>query len=290
MSEARDRWLAELYRASAQEQPSASVDRIVLAAARQTPRVRRGLIGWGVPLAAAAIVVVTVSLVIAVRDEPDYTVADAQPQAARERPVPPAADRQASTDTSTIPRLGEPQREHRPEWRDPAATDKSTRDERDSTPERPVRKSAAPRERGTREPMAPGGRPSPSVPAAPAEAPPPASAAAPAHPASAAPAPAAREALESAKTEAGGESERANQSADLASAPGALARRDAGSGQAHRQEMPEDRSSAQRWIEGILKLHAEGRLSEARESLASFRKRYPDYPLPEQLMRLRAED
>jgi hypothetical protein len=39
------------------------------------------------------------------------------------------------------------------------------------------------------------------------------------------------------------------------------------------------------WLEDIRRLRAEGRLAEAEEALAAFRRAYPDYPLPPDLAR-----
>jgi hypothetical protein len=41
--------------------------------------------------------------------------------------------------------------------------------------------------------------------------------------------------------------------------------------------------SPQKWIEDIRKLMAEGKFEDVGGELAQFRKRYPDYPLPEDL-------
>jgi resuscitation-promoting factor RpfA len=56
------------------------------------------------------------------------------------------------------------------------------------------------------------------------------------------------------------------------------------SGVASRIAVPEARErTAEKWIEDIRKLKTEGKATEAERELAEFRKRYPDYILPEDL-------
>jgi len=69
VSDGYERQLSDLYRARAREEPPASIDNAILAAARHEARgsTRVG-IRWGVPLALAAVVVLSVSLVTVMRD------------------------------------------------------------------------------------------------------------------------------------------------------------------------------------------------------------------------------
>jgi len=69
MSDGYERRLSDLYRARAREEPPASIDSVILAAARDEARgSTRIAIRWGVPLALAAVVVLSVSLVTVMRD------------------------------------------------------------------------------------------------------------------------------------------------------------------------------------------------------------------------------
>ncbi len=62
-----------------------------------------------------------------------------------------------------------------------------------------------------------------------------------------------------------------------AAKPPAPVSQTAGSIQAYVNLTPE------KWLERIEELRKQGRLEEARTNLAEFRKRYPDYQLPESL-------
>lgn len=293
MSEARDRWLAELYRASAQEQPSASSDRIVLAAARDGPRGRRPFyFGWGAPLAAAAVVVVAVSLVIAVRDEADYNVGNLDSRQSME-PARSTADDFTAKPPAAVEKAPLSARESRESDSGPArdairARKAQEQAQRSPIPEQALAESAAPAP-AAESPLESSARrkttaPSATTPALPAETPRPPIAPV-AKPAPAAPAVASPRASANAPADAMGS--RAERSAERGAALGTTAREEAASEpkRADRQEIPD---SAEKWIERILALQADGRLSEAKEDLAAFRARYPDHPLPEKLLRLRA--
>src|SRR5262245_11830671 len=73
MSEHPEHWLSELYRASAREEPPDALDAAILAASRKESRGWSSLTRhWQAPLAAAAVIVITVTLVIAVRNDPAH--------------------------------------------------------------------------------------------------------------------------------------------------------------------------------------------------------------------------
>jgi hypothetical protein len=38
--------------------------------------------------------------------------------------------------------------------------------------------------------------------------------------------------------------------------------------------------SPETWLERIVKMRSEGRITEAKQSLVAFKERYPDHPLP----------
>ena len=75
MSEHPERWLSELYRASAREEPPRSLDAAILDAARKrSPTwLSRLMTTWQAPLAAAAVIVIAVTVVIAVHEDSAYT-------------------------------------------------------------------------------------------------------------------------------------------------------------------------------------------------------------------------
>ncbi|HMH17601.1 MAG TPA: hypothetical protein VK572_05575 [Burkholderiales bacterium] len=56
---------------------------------------------------------------------------------------------------------------------------------------------------------------------------------------------------------------------------------DAVSGIASRIAAPEAERTPEKWLEDIRQLRAQGKTAEAERELAEFRKRYPDYRLPE---------
>ena len=69
MNNGYERQLSEMYRASAQEEPPESIDNMILATARRELRgSTRIAIRWSVPLALAAVIVLSVSLVAVMRD------------------------------------------------------------------------------------------------------------------------------------------------------------------------------------------------------------------------------
>jgi hypothetical protein len=79
------------------------------------------------------------------------------------------------------------------------------------------------------------------------------------------------------------EQRRARSSAETDQA-GPQAKRSIASNDPRRLESAvDDRVSPEALLERIAKLRDEGRHAEARESLAAFKKRYPDHPLPDAL-------
>ena len=299
MSEGPQRWLSDLYRASSREEPAASLDRAILAEARKASRFPASipLGSWGAPLAAAAVVVVTVSLVIALRDDPgsgyvaEMTTLQApqKPSVSREESV---SDVLASKRTEPKTKLNQDQQYLRlSDTMRQVQGDDSKQNETIAKPEREA--SAASREEKSSkavvsspsinaELMERSASGPPSLPASPAPAleareqasSPPASAP-----------PAAAGALGKATPrEDAIEQRRARSSAESDQA-GAQAKPNVASNEVPRrlEAAVDERIGPHAWLERIIKLRDEGRHAQARESLAAFKKRYPDHPLPDAL-------
>jgi hypothetical protein len=295
MSESPQRWLSDLYRASSREEAPAFLDRAILAEARKASRFPASIVsGWGAPLAAAAVVVMTVSLVIALRDTPPYV-----PDLALRNDMPePSVNQESGSDAfaskrSDKPMPGQDQRyaqlsAPKQETRGDAKPDQRIKaSERDATAARVIRdetkeaaastpaSKAEPAERGT--------------PAGPSLASPESQREAREHmhaaPAIAPPAAAARalgklsapgeEVVEQRRARSSAESDQAGPQAKQGIASNDVPRR--------LESAVDDRVSPEAWLERIAKLRDEGRHAEARESLAAFKKRYPDHPLPDAL-------
>jgi hypothetical protein len=307
MSEHPERWLSELYRASVREEPPRSLDAAILSAARRPSRSWLSrLTTWQAPLAAAAVVVVAVTVVIAVRDDPDYkeTVATLESRDAadlsRSNAAPSfgheqAFDRSASAReqqaeaepkraTKSVGRSAPEQQpatvaqERVKELAPAAAPAKTEASERDAAASAGVPATPPPA-------AAVASAPAPSAPLlekAPDEAPTPA-----AKSPDQAPPPAAKS-LGKLRTAPQPEPERRVQSAAEANQAAPRARQDVATSDASRrlESSVEEPSAPEAWLQTILKLRSDGREAEARESLAAFRKRYPEYPLPAALKNL----
>ena len=290
MSEHPERWLSALYRASSREEPPRSLDACILKAARKDSRgwLSR-LMTWQTPLAAAAVIVVAVTLVIAVRDDPVYleqqTLRSNDSRSGVEtkksrsteyrhdyRPPPPAAgERPAQTESkpttripaSPIPEQASPMAKEEAAMKHAAIADanKSEAVQRDAGKPATSAPSTAPPaafalERGPDASNPLRGRAVQAAPASP-------------------------EAKSLGKLSAPSESETGKRAADGNQAAQRM-RQDAASVEGSRRLEAREADPAARdlWLENILKLRNQGRLEEARESLAAFKKRFPDYPLP----------
>jgi hypothetical protein len=291
MSENNERWLSELYRASSQEQPPAVIDERILAAARNEPSRRvPPFLSWGVPFAAAAVVVLTVSLVVVLRDEPADT-------AKLSFGEPPQA---------TAPSSSEAVRENAAADSTKDAEAVNARRRASAGPQLPKQAVSIPTEQSALAPpvsqkmadqvkAAPEAKAEAAAPAAqPASSP-------PASPALRAPLP-QTEAQESAE---GRSAPAASAAANEGVRPRPVERSIAEQRQAKTVEADQSSSksslgtatdsvrrlesrtddavSPEQWLERIDKLRKEGRDAEAKKSLAEFRKRYPAFPLPEHL-------
>jgi len=234
---------------AADAEPAARVDAAILEAARREARRGRMTRGWRVPAAVAAVLVIGVTLSLNIRDEMDS--------------LPPPAERAAVPSemaTARAPSLAQeaaPAAKRKLEMEARPSRERSERKARDEEP-RPGESqfAAAP----AADAMSSG------VPAAPAPAP---------EVAAIDRAPQAEEAPRQ------GQRNDAEQ-ADAAKESAASALRKSVPAAARAQAAPTPQAA----IEAIEKLVAEGRESEARASLVEFRKRFPDYRLPEKLQAL----
>ena len=294
MSDGPERLLSELYRATAREEPPASLDSVILAEARKaSPKPAwTWSCGWGAPLAAAAVVVLSVTLVIAVHENENAARMESAPAqrggeehgasdavAQRVEPQPKAQDDQHYARAS-----GTRQEEAAAKPQD-RATKRDRKAPAASVDEQSAKALASTRANAPEPERAASAHPAvPSPPAAPAAAAPEAREHGPVEPATAPPVAAARalgkvgaedEAVLERRRPDAAEVDQAIPKAKQGAANDALRRREA--------VAVDDRTAPEAWIERISKLRDEGRHAEVRESLAAFKKRFPDYPLPEAL-------
>lgn len=250
--------VSRAYRRTAREEPPPHLDDAIRAAARRGagsgPR-RRGrstLRRWAAPIAIAATLVVGVSVAFLAVDRPDAPMAPPtslpQPaiQSESRRALPPELESAVRAKERT---QGDDAGQAAPpiaQHAPPAATSAAPREARPS------------RERQSRDEAA-------RVPAEP----PPATYSAPvprrdpAPAPSTAPAPSAAVPAPAAETRA---LKKAFPRSDATSADG------------------EERLSPEMWLQRIREMRARGELAAAQESLKAFRHRYPDYPLPDDLL------
>jgi len=263
MAEHEDPRVSAGYRALGDERPPEALDDAILAASRRavgagpqradTSRVRR----WALPVSIAAVVVLTLSLVVRIQlERPDL-----------EAPLPPVAiDKPAGNAKEEVAALAK-------------------RNERQLA-EPKAKAGAAPPAAAERE------RQALRAPAAPAPAPaaaPPAKAFVPEPPArKAAPAESVAEsAMGAARAPAAPSAAEGRAAAGL--------REDAAAGRLASSTALEDRAQAsaerdakkdeapREWLERIARLRREGRVEEADDSLVEFRRRYPGYEIPKEM-------
>jgi len=318
--ETRDQALSRLYREGAWPEPSRQIDQAILAASRRASRERHPFLWrFAPPFAVAATVVLTSAIVLKIyREKPEgfeYMSVQENPSAAvrakveakhkeadkpaEARSVAPAPETQApatpqgfssTMDTAEAARLERAQRDIGFKEPSPAGAPAAAK----AAPPQPLKKeSSAPveanRERRDVSPQASrnttfsvfGASANPPQAQAPAQVPAPAQAARaptgkPAQsvlqtPPPAAPRPEAMQAAPSAEAAPAprpqaSPSLAAGIAADQIAAPAAKAER-----------------TPQAWIDDIRKMMKEGKSEEAGEEIARFKKRYPDYVLPEDL-------
>jgi len=257
MNDPHDNDLSRIYKEGAWPEPSRQIDEAILSASRRAARARHPLVWrWAPPLALAATVVLTFTLVLRVYEErpgeriasPALPVAPSLPGA--EKRAPPAAKEEKSA---------APLR---------AASEQSAPVSTPAAPPLALKKQAPEAARGDRAqggleqrvreaaPAAQGRRSETQIQPL----------SAPLHssepPSPVTPQPAA---ATSAPVVSGG-------AANDAATGGIVIRR---------SDSPE--RTPQTWLDDIRKLKAQGRTEEAERELAQFRKRYPDYPLPDDL-------
>ena len=256
MSEPRDEELSRIYRDAEGPQPSQRVDDNIVAASRRVagakPRSDRAgpARRWGAPVALAVTVVVTTTLTLMVFEQQSDvdTMTSEAPPAGRPAKVSPA----------------EPQRA------DPSA--KSSPAELPSaapTPAPPIPQAAARRDRVEQRPgeSAPSGeRLGTGQPGFAADVP---------------RAPEVREQILPMQVPVAAPAASANRPSETAST---IQGTGVVSGMASRLSVSESKERApEKWLEDIRKLKTEGKAAEAERELADFKKRYPDYRLPEDL-------
>lgn len=273
MTEHEDPRVSAGYQALGREHPPEALDAAILAASRRAVGAgpRRGpLRRWALPVSIAAVVVLTMSLVVRIElERPDLETATPVPVAPQvlEEKAAQRADKKEA-DAALAKRNAQP-----------AAKPKSQALEAAPAPA-PSAPAEVERARGEGQVM--------RAPAAPAPAAAPARQFVPEPPAAGAPAPAAS----SAPSALGA----ASAPAGASEAPAArLSSENEGAGRTANQAALEDRAKAsadtvgkrdespRAWLERIARLRREGRVKEADESLADFRKRYPDYEIPKDL-------
>lgn len=263
------------YRALDKENPPEALDTAILAASRRAVGARPMVAGarlrrWALPISIAAVVVLTMSLTLRVQlERPDLESAESMPSVSA---VPPAP-RSRSADDKDAPRSAA--LESKEEMR---ATAKQNRPADARAKAKPIAESPAALESppsvrgaGEREQSALA-RKAMKTPPARTESPP---------AAKRAPAPAAA----------------ARPDVATGLARQAPAEADANVGRAASRMAVEDRIqplaekagkadvdlSPRDWLERIARLRRDGRTQEADDSLAAFRRRYPDYEIPKEL-------
>lgn len=254
----RDPQLSEAYRDAAHPAPSPALDATILEAARRAvaPPPRRRWFAWAAPVATTAVLVLGLSLLFNMQREAPETLREAAPpppQAALDAAPPaPAA---APVDSAAKPAPAA-------QARAPAPAEGSSVAKRGMAEPVPMPVSPA-RESVSQEASNPAGA---------APRPFPAEVAAVPQSALASPPPAAAKA-----------------SADLverreaASAPARSAVPAASPGMARLKAASPAAEGPEPWLERIRQLVKEGRLEEARKSLEEWRRRYPDWGVPEDL-------
>jgi hypothetical protein len=267
--------VSQRYRELGMDEPPRALDATILAAAHReaggrpaplvSPGARRR---WYLPLAAAAVIVLSVAVTVHMQQEqPDLDA------------PPPRAAKPAQTVTAAPPAKLEVQKD---ELRS-LAKEKAAPEPKRFTPDPPAtaESAAAP-------PLAA------STP--PAAAPPPALAAARVPAAAPAPqvAPAERQEARTVVEPAGKAASNVGATAGAAAPP--AARSDAREEPQRRELTPKMRAveardklaqepeTPEKWLERIATLRAEGRHEEADKALAEFRQRHPDYRIPEPML------
>jgi len=274
----RDPQLDRLYREAAREAPPAHLDAPILAAARRDAGARpRSLTStlrrWHVPVSIAAVVIVSVSLVILVREEDGEQIVPA---------VAPPAEQPAAP--SAQPALADAAREAtQPQ---PAAPAPQRRDSREDAGAPAVLGKLADSARPESGPPAPSGVAAVATPAPAAKPSPPPFVAAPPRVAEERGAPVAADTVTAGRLAGApvppGEPPAARSAADV---PPAKAMARAMAAKAAEQDRPPvweglEKEPPEKWLARIEELRRQGRAAEAEEMLSEFKRRFPKLPQP----------
>jgi hypothetical protein len=267
MTEHEDPRVSAGYQALGREHPPEALDAAILAASRRAvgagPR-RSRLRRWALPVSIAAVVVLTMSIVVRIElERPDLETATPVPVAPQvlEEKAAQRADKKEA-DAGLAKRNAQPAAKLKSQAREAAPA---------PAPSAPPEAERARREaQGMRAPAAPAPAAAPARQFVPE---PPAARAPSAVGAASAPAPAAVSEAPADRTASPA------QGAGRVASGAALEDRAKASAETagKRDESP------RAWLERIARLRREGRAKEADESLAEFRKRYPDYEIPKEL-------
>ncbi len=297
--------LSGAYQRLGKENPPQAIDAAILAASRRAVRARPVATGgrlrrWALPISIAAVVVLTMSVTLRVQlERPDL---ESALPAADDKDAPSAAALESKEEMRASAKQNQPadvRAKSKPTVKSPAALE--------SEPSAPsaLSKRSAPSVRGAgeREQSAPAREAMRTPPArteappaakrAPAPAPaargfvqePPAPASAPAEPAAAAGLGAVGVPSEARPDAAPGLARQAPAEADsnVGRAASRMAVEDRVQPLAEKAGKADADLSPRPWLERIAKLRRDGRTQEADESLAAFRRRYPDYEIPKEL-------
>jgi hypothetical protein len=274
----REGSLNRLYREIPAEDPPSTLDDAILAASRRAVQARPRKVfspfsqGWRFPFAVAASVLISVTLVVLMQEQRDMSPTDeapvpgAKPVMPAEPPAPAITPIQPqSPDSTSSAMTARPEREEAD--RAAAALPPAA-----SMPSQAIGEGArVVRENASSEPAAiPTMREAPQLEAAPVPAP----ASAPVAPRLSMPT------SEAPREEARGRElmRKRDQPRAAPEAKGLVAPLDEEAKRKNTEDI-----SPQRWLADIQTLRQQHRESEARASLVAFRKRYPDYPLSEEL-------
>ena len=270
----QDKDLAALYREAAGEQPSAGLDARILAAARSAaapPKVATAswIERWKVPFALAATVVLTTTVTLLVRDEEDgrLSVPESKPElVAKSAPAPRPADAAPAPVPAIVAERDARQLETQ-------GTTAARNETLAAKKEAPAPDSAQPAGSGAAEQNAPAvARSADELRSEPVK---------------------AQASPERSRVETEVASSAARPAAPAAAAPRAMTAAPApapapapaqsfGAKRANGAEGAGTRTP-EKWLAEIRKLKQEGKAAEAEASLVEFRKRYPQYQLPDDL-------
>lgn len=268
----KDEELAALYRDASTERPAAGLDARILAAARASGSVPRTATPswtsrWRIPVALAATVLLTSTITLMVREH------DADPSSMTEG--------MARDSTRVVQPVAPPKGEVAPVA--PAAPAEAMRSPAPESAAQAVKPGQGPAARKAEAFVPDPARAieSPSRESKVMQTAPAAAAPAVAAPAAAAPAVAAPQADSMIRDQPALERSRSESRSETLAAPAAAAGRADSAAPASLPTTPG--RSAEQWLTEIRRLLREGRTAEAAASLAAFRKRHPQYVLPEDL-------